>query len=95
MIHHILSAIASTWHNGNGRGYLFMSGDAGDLVYLSVLVALWRHALAHTCHVKHCYRVQWKQHGDFILCKKHHPHDEPTADQITNDPQETRGARAT
>lgn len=77
--HDIADTISSTWHNGNGDGYLFISGIAGLATYVAVLGVAWQVYRRHMCQVRHCFRIQWKAHGTHILCKKHHPDDEPVA----------------
>lgn len=48
---------------------------------------LYQHWRRHECHVRHCHRIQWKVVAgtDHIVCKRHHPHDEPSADQVLAD----------
>ena len=79
VVHDVARSIASTWHNGNGDGYLFISGIAGLATYLAVLSVAWQVYRRHLCNVKHCWRIQWRAHGEHVLCKKHHPCPEPVA----------------
>ena len=37
IVHSLAHSVASTWHNGNGDGYLFISGIAGLATYLAVV----------------------------------------------------------
>jgi hypothetical protein len=70
----------------HGSGYQFWSGFGSDLGELSILVALcgilWATWRRHNCHVRGCPRIIWKPHGEHELCRKHHPHSPPTADQV-------------
>jgi hypothetical protein len=79
IVHDVADTISSTWHNGNGDGYLFISGIAGLATYVAVLGVAWQVYRRHMCQVQHCFRIQWKAHGSHILCKKHHPDEEPVA----------------
>jgi hypothetical protein len=79
LFHDISGPLESTWHNGNGDGYLFISGIAGLATYLAVLGVAWQLYRKHVCNVRHCFRLQWRAHGEHILCKKHHPDEEPVA----------------
>ena len=81
----------SVWHavlhysgvnNPAGVWYGFWSGigsDIGELALLGGVIAMYRR---NTCHVAGCWRLQWKHHDGHMLCKRHHPHDAPTAEEI-------------
>lgn len=58
--------------DGSGAWYLFWSGVCGDLVYLGVLTALYRHV---NCHVDGCRRIGGHHvpGTSFKVCRKHHP----------------------
>jgi hypothetical protein len=79
VVHEVAQSIASTWHNGNGDGYLFISGIAGLATYVAVLGVAWQVYRRHACNVRHCWRMAWRPHGEHVLCKKHHPGEEPVA----------------
>lgn len=72
---------------GSGPWYSFWSGfgsDIGEVVIIGGLISIYRQ---HTCHVQGCHRLHWKQWTDpdghvHSLCRKHHPHDAPTAGYI-------------
>jgi hypothetical protein len=81
-IHAVVRSVASTWHNGNGDGYLFISGIAGLATYVAVLGVAWQVYRRHLCNVKHCWRIAWRAHGEHVLCKKHHPAAEPVAEDF-------------
>lgn len=82
----VLNAIAHFFglDNGSGVFYLFWSGVCGDLFLVGAGYALWR---KHNCHVKHCWRIQWRSvpGTDHTVCRKHHPHDPPTAQKVLED----------
>ncbi len=70
-----------------GEGYAFFSGIGSDLTEVLALgvFVTWVHN--RNCHVQGCWRLSWKQWVDpdghtHALCRRHHPHDAPTADQI-------------
>jgi hypothetical protein len=58
----------------------------------SVLYGLYRHWRLHECHISGCHRIQWKvvQGTDHVLCKFHHPDDEPTHEQVLADRKAAR-----
>lgn len=82
----LLNALAHLFglDNGSGSFYLFWSGVAGDLFLVAGGYAWWRH---HNCHVKRCWHLQWKAvpGTSHVTCRKHHPHDAPTAQQVLDD----------
>jgi hypothetical protein len=68
-----------TWHDPDG--YNFISGPLADITLLGGGYAIARH---HNCHVKGCWRVA-RAHvsgTDYIVCHKHHPHEQPTAEKV-------------
>ena len=68
-----------TWHNPDG--YNFISGPLADVTLLGGAYAIARR---HNCHVKGCWRVARAQvpGTGYIVCRKHHPHDAPTAQKV-------------
>jgi hypothetical protein len=73
--------------SGSGPHYAFWSGpgsDIGEITIVGVVIGWLRHK---NCHVKGCWRlgklqVPGTQH---VVCRKHHPHDAPTAQQVLDD----------
>jgi hypothetical protein len=78
----LYNAARWTWHDPDG--YNFISGPLADVTLLGGAYAIYRH---HNCHVKGCWRVgRIKVLGTpHIVCRKHHPHDKPTAQQVLDD----------
>ena len=72
-------AVRWTWHDPDG--YNFISGPLADITLLGGAYAIVRR---HNCHAKGCWRIgRHKVPGtDYIVCRKHHPHDTPSAEQI-------------
>ena len=72
-------ALRWTWHDPDG--YNFISGPLADVTLLGAAYAIFRR---HNCHAKRCWRVgRHKVPGtDYIVCRKHHPHESPSAEQI-------------
>jgi hypothetical protein len=68
-----------TWHDPDG--YNFISGPLADITLLGGGYAVARR---HNCHVGGCWRVgRAKVPGtEYIVCRKHHPHDAPTAQNV-------------
>ena len=75
----IYHAFRWTWHDPDG--YNFVSGPLADITLIGGGIALLRH---HNCHVRGCWRLaKHKVAGtDYIVCRHHHPHDAPTAEQV-------------
>lgn len=73
--------------NGSGANYLFWSGIGSDLTEIAILGALVQWYRHHVCHVRRCWRPTWKlvPGTDHSVCRKHHPHDSPTAQQVLDD----------
>lgn len=76
--------VAANWigaRNLAGSIYGFWSGWFGDLTILSLPVLYWRHK---NCHAKGCPRLgRHKVDGtEFTVCRKHHPEDHKTVDDI-------------
>lgn len=79
--------ISWTWGGktpGQGAGYAIFSGPLPDVTMLGIAGAFYR---KHACHTQRCWRLSWKAFVDsgghtHALCKKHHPHDPPTAEQV-------------
>ncbi len=73
--------------NGSGRLYLFYSGfgaNFGELLIFGGLISMYR---KHNCHVKGCWRIGHRTVAgtDHVVCRRHHPLDAPTADQVADD----------
>jgi hypothetical protein len=68
-----------TWHDPDG--YNFISGPLADVTLLGGCYALLRH---HNCHAKGCWRIgRHPVEGTaYVVCRKHYPHKQPTAEQI-------------
>lgn len=69
--------------DGTGGWYGFWSGLGGDASILAAPAVLLRR---HNCHVHRCPRLGRHPIADteFVVCRRHHPDDHPTADDITN-----------
>lgn len=63
----------------SGRWYGFWSGFAGDIPLFGVFLVLWRR---HNCHVRGCWRLQWRTSGEHALCRRHHPSEPPSAADV-------------
>ncbi len=72
-------ALRWTWHDPDG--YNFVSGPLADITLLGGAYAILRR---HNCAVKGCWRIGRHPVAgtDHIVCRKHHPHDSPTAEQV-------------
>lgn len=72
-------ALRWTWHDPDG--YNFISGPLADITLLGGAYAIFRR---HNCHAKGCWRIG--RHAvagtGYIVCRKHHPHATPTAEEI-------------
>ncbi len=68
-----------TWHDPDG--YNFISGPLADLTLIGGAYAIARR---HNCHVKGCWRIARAQvlGTSYVVCRKHHPHDAPTAEKV-------------
>jgi hypothetical protein len=68
-----------TWHDPDG--YNFISGPLADITLLGAVYAIVRR---HNCHVKGCLRLGRHQVAGttYVVCRKHHPDETPTADQV-------------
>lgn len=78
----IYHAVRWTWHDADG--YNFISGPLADITLLGGGYAVARH---HNCHVKGCWRIARAQvpGTNYIICRKHHPHQQPTAQRVLDD----------
>lgn len=57
----------------HGDGYQFWSGIGGGSPLFLVIGLWWR---KHNCHVKRCWRLQFRPHpddGEHVVCRRHHP----------------------
>lgn len=68
--------------NVSGPWYGFWSGFGSDLGEAALIGAAAAVIRRHQCHVKRCWRVQWRRSGHHQLCREHHPDDPPRADQL-------------
>ncbi len=75
-------ALRWTWHDPDG--YNFVSGPLADITLLGGAYAIFRR---HNCVVKGCFRIGRHPVAgtDHIVCRKHHPRDSPTAEQVLAD----------
>jgi hypothetical protein len=75
----VYNAVRWTWHDPDG--YNFISGPLADITLLGGGYAVARR---HNCHAKGCWRIaRVRVPGtDYIVCRKHHPHDAPSAEKI-------------
>jgi hypothetical protein len=75
----LYNAARWTWHDPDG--YNFISGPLADITLLGGGYALLRH---HNCHAKGCWRIGRRpvDGTSYVVCKKHHPRPQPTAEQI-------------
>lgn len=54
--------------------------DLGLLGVAGFAVAWYR---KHNCHVRRCWRLQWRvTAADHAVCRKHHPENAPTAQEV-------------
>lgn len=65
----------------SGHWYGFWSGIGGDASILAVPAVLVRR---HNCHAKGCPRLGRHPVAGttFVVCRRHHPDDHPTAETI-------------
>jgi len=68
-----------TWHDPDG--YNFISGPLADITLLGGAYAIARR---HNCHVKGCWRIARAivPGTGYVVCRKHHPHDAPSAEKV-------------
>jgi hypothetical protein len=67
-----------------GRVYLFWSGVGSDLTELAIIGGLISVYRRHTCEVHRCWRLaRHTTAADHNVCRKHHPDDHLTAEQVT------------
>jgi hypothetical protein len=66
-----------------GKWYLFWSGLGSDLGELSILAGMVGIYRKHSCHIDRCWRIGKYRHGEWLLCRRHHPADELTAQDVT------------
>jgi hypothetical protein len=75
----VYNAARWTWHDADG--YNFISGPLADITLLGGAYAIARR---HNCHVKGCWRIARAsvQGTTYVVCRKHHPHDAPSAEKV-------------
>jgi hypothetical protein len=68
-----------TWHDPDG--YNFISGPLADITLLGGAYAILRR---HNCHVKGCPRIGRHPVAGttYVVCRRHHPDESPTAEQV-------------
>jgi hypothetical protein len=56
-------------------------------ILITAVTGIYRQWRLHECHVKGCHRIQWKvvPGTTHIVCKHHHPHEEPTYERMMHD----------
>lgn len=77
----------------DGEALTFLSIAA---LLVSVITSAWRYWKVTECHVARCHKHQWKRVSgtDHVCCKKHHPSDEPSHEQVLEDHKNARTAAA-
>jgi hypothetical protein len=75
----LYNAARWTWHDPDG--YNFISGPLADLTLIGGGYAILRR---HNCHVKGCLRIgrHLVAGTTYVVCRKHHPDESPTAEQV-------------
>lgn len=70
--------------NASGGWYLLWSGIFGDVSLIGGAFVLVR---KHNCHVRGCPRIGRHpiEGTTYVVCRKHHPDDAPTAEQVNRD----------
>lgn len=70
--------------DASGRWYAFWSGFGSDLGELAIVGGLATLVRKHNCHVKRCPRLgRHPVEGTaFVVCRRHHPEDSPTAEHV-------------
>jgi hypothetical protein len=75
----LYNAARWTWHDPDG--YNIVSGPLADITLIGGAYAILRR---HNCHAKGCWRIG--RHAvagtTYVVCRKHHPDDTPTAEDI-------------
>src|ERR1700759_3334336 len=68
-----------TWHDPDG--YNFISGPLADITLIGGAYAILRR---HNCHAKGCWRIgRHPVEGTaYLVCRKHHPDESPTVEEI-------------
>lgn len=82
--------------NLSGPQYGFWSGvgsDITEVVLIGAIITALRH---RNCHVKGCWRLQWRAvpGTDHVVCRRHHPHPAPTHEQVMADHEAAINPRA-
>ena len=70
--------------SGAPPNYNFWSGFGSDLSEIAIAGALFGVVRKYNCHVKRCWRIgRHPVDGTtFVVCRRHHPEDKPTAAEI-------------
>jgi hypothetical protein len=73
--------------NLSGPFYGWWSGIGSDIGEVVIIGAIWQAYRARNCHVKGCWRMQWRKvpGTDHTVCRKHHPLDAPTHQDVLDD----------
>lgn len=82
--------------NAAGAWYLFWSGSGANFTRFTLLltgpVVLWRR---YNCEVAGCHRLgRHKTAAEHMVCRKHHPEDHLTAEQVAEHHWRVRHGRA-
>jgi hypothetical protein len=89
---HMLGWDANTgtapYRYGHIQPYAPWSGSVSDFGLIAASASgftfTWAFLRKHNCHTRRCWRIgRHKVEGtEFIVCRKHHPEDKPTAEDI-------------
>jgi hypothetical protein len=69
-----VDAPGSHWYN-------FWSGFGSDLGEMAIAVVVWHKV---NCSAKGCWRIGLRHSGEHVVCHKHHPLGQPTAQTIAD-----------
>ena len=69
--------------SGTSAMYQLWSGVVPSLVIIGALGATVRWARGHTCHVTRCWRIGRYEAGQYKVCWRHHPSDDPPVRHVT------------
>ena len=80
--------------SGAGSHYGFFSGTGSDISEIAIIggVASWWHH--KNCHVKGCWRIGRHpvEGTPHVVCRRHHPDEAPTAQQVLDDHRDAQQA---
>jgi hypothetical protein len=70
--------------NLSGRWYGFWSGVGSDIGEIAIVGGLFAIVRRHNCEVRRCWRVgRHTTAAGHAVCRKHHPDDHLTAEQVS------------